>query len=580
MIRINELSFSFPTKDLYKNISFTLENKEHCAFIGASGSGKSTLIEMLLDQDKYMYDGNIDIEPNCRIGYMSQFIEAKDANSTTVFEFIAEDFINYEKKIENICAEMANAPTINNLLETYQETLDAFQAIGGDEYESLIAKKLGLASLMKHRNLMISEISGGEFKLIQIIKEMLTQPDVMIMDEPDVFLDFENLEALKNLINGHKGILLVITHNRYLLNHCFNKIIHLENKALQSFIGTYIDYNFSLLESKIELQELAIADQEEIERNEALIKQLRVNATYSSEAAKGRSLRARVKYQERLEAKQIQAPFVDIKQPNIILECEDDLEEVLAIKVTDLKVDFEDNLLSNVNLEIMSTDKVALIGSNGTGKTTLLRKIIENGSAIEIHDQVNMAYLSQIQGETLDNEASIYDAFFEAGFESYGQIKSYLFAYGFEEDILNHKIGALSGGEKNILQLAKVSSQKANMLLLDEPTSHLDTYAQLALEEAILNYKGGILMISHDYYTIANSVDYVLIIEDKTIRKMTNRKFRQMIYKNHYNKDYLVMEQEKKALETQIEMALKATNFEKAKSICETLEVLIEKMNA
>ena len=115
---------------------------------------------------------------------------------------------------------------------------------------------------------MVSELSGGEFKLIQVIKEMLNSPDLMIMDEPDVFLDFENLNSLKNLINSHKGTMLIITHNRYLLNHCFNKIIHLENMELQEFDGRYIDYNFSLLQTKIELQELAIADDEEIERNE------------------------------------------------------------------------------------------------------------------------------------------------------------------------------------------------------------------------------------------------------------------------------------------------------------------------
>jgi ATP-binding cassette subfamily F protein 3 len=206
------------------------------------------------------------------------------------------------------------------------------------------------------------------------------------------------------------------------------------------------------------------------------------------------------------------------------------------------------------------------------------KQLLQTGHSADIHENVHMAYPSQIQGDTLNNDDTIYDAFFDAGFDSFSQIKSYLFNYGFEEDILEHEIGDLSGGEKNILQLAKVCGQKANMLLLDEPTSHLDTYAQIALEEAIKNYKGGILMISHDYYTIANSVDYVLIIEDKTVRKMTNRKFRQMIYKNHYNKDYLIMEQEKKALETQIALALKATKFERAKLICEELSVLIEKM--
>ena len=128
------------------------------------------------------------------------------------------------------------------------------------------------------------------------------QFDLMIMDEPDVFLDFENLNSLKNLINSHKKTILVITHNRYLLNHCFNKIIHLENTELQEFDGRYIDYNFSLLQTKIELQEMAIADEEEIARNEELIKILREKATYNADASRGRALKARVKIQERLEA--------------------------------------------------------------------------------------------------------------------------------------------------------------------------------------------------------------------------------------------------------------------------------------
>ena len=148
--------------------------------------------------------------------------------------------------------------------------------------------------------------------------------------------------------------------------------------------------------------------------------------------------------------------------------------------------------------------------------------------------------------------------------------------YGFDEEILNQKIGSLSGGEKNILQLAKVSASKANMLLLDEPTSHLDTYSQIALEKAIENYKGAILMISHDFYSIVNCMDYVLIIEDKTIRKMSMRKFRKMIYANHFDKDYLEIEQKKKSVETKIELALKDTDFELAKVLSEELEELIK----
>ena len=135
---------------------------------------------------------------------------------------------------------MVTTDDIETVLEKYQEALDAFDAIDGDNYENNINKKLNIADFGNHRDRMISELSGGEFKLIQVIKEMLNNPDLMIMDEPDVFLDFENLNALKNLINSHKKTILVITHNRYLLNHCFNKIIHLENTELQEFDGRYI----------------------------------------------------------------------------------------------------------------------------------------------------------------------------------------------------------------------------------------------------------------------------------------------------------------------------------------------------
>lgn len=134
---------------------------------------------------------------------------------------------------------------------------------------------------------------------------MLNSPDLMIMDEPDVFLDFENLNSLKNLINSHKGMMLVITHNRYLLNNCFNKIIHLENHELQEFDGSYIDYNFTLLQTKIELQELSVADDEEIERNERIIKRLRDRAEVTGETAAGRYLKGKMKFLERLEARRI-----------------------------------------------------------------------------------------------------------------------------------------------------------------------------------------------------------------------------------------------------------------------------------
>ena len=579
MIKFEKLSYSFPQRDLYNNVSFTLEEGQHCAFIGASGSGKSTLIDIIMDPEKYLFDGKLEMEPNLKIGYVSQFTQRDKANDITVFEYIAEEFIKLENEIATLCAEMGTTDDIETVLEKYQEALDAFDAIDGDNYENNINKKLNIADFGNHRDRMISELSGGEFKLIQVIKEMLNNPDLMIMDEPDVFLDFENLNALKNSINSHKKTILVITHNRYLLNHCFNKIIHLENTELQEFDGRYIDYNFSLLQTKIELQEMAMADEEEIARNEALIEVLREKATYNADASRGRALKARVKIQERLEANRIKHPFVDIKQPYINLETNNEIEETIALKTSDFGISFDETLLENVNFEIKSTDKVAIVGTNGVGKTTLLRQIFKNNNeSIKIDENIKLAYLSQMQSEVVNESNTILQEFYDVGFETYGEIRRYLGRYGFDSDILTQKIDSLSGGEKNILQLAKVSASKANMLLMDEPTSHLDIYSQMALEKAIQNYKGAILMVSHDYHFIVNCADYVLLIEDKTVRKVSMRKFRKMIYANHFDKDYLQIEEKKKSLEMQIAYALKDTDFERARTLSEKLEEIIKSL--
>lgn len=577
MIKVENLSFSFPQKELYKNISFTFEEAQHCAFIGTSGSGKSTLIDILMDPERYLFEGKLEIDPDCRIGYVSQFLQVDKTNEMTVFEYIAEEFIKIQDEITAIYAEMATTSDMDSLMEKLQLALDAFEAMDGDNFEKNINKQLNLANLMKLKDLSISAISGGEFKLIQVMKEMLNRPDFMIMDEPDVFLDFENLNALKKLINTHKGMLLVVTHNRYLLNHCFNKIIHLENTELQEFDGRYIDYNFSLLQSKIELQEIAVAEAEEIERYDHIIDNLREIATYNSEASRGRALKARVKFQERLEARRIKEPFVDIKQPNIRFGIDKEMEDTVVVNVNNYSVSFDELLLENVNFEIKSTDKVALIGPNGTGKTTLLREIFKNNQdAIEINADVKVAYLSQVQGEMLKDSNTILNEFIDSGFQTYDEIRSYLPNYGFEGEILDQKIESLSGGEKNMLQLAKVSASQANVLLLDEPTSHLDIYTQIALEKAIEDYKGAIIMISHDFYSVVNGMDYVLIIEDKTISKMSIEEFRQMIYASHFDENYLENEQKKKSVEMKIELALKDTNFELAKSLVDELEKLIK----
>ena len=173
----------------------------------------------------------------------------------TVFEYLSQYFVELQQKNEELCAEMATSENLDEVFERYQKVMDEIDAVDGNNYESNIGKQLKLAGMKSMEGMELGKLSGGEYKLVQVIREMMQMPSLLIMDEPDVFLDFENLNGLRQLINSYKGTILVITHNRYLLNNCFNKILHLEDADIQEFDGNFVDYNFALLQRKIELQE-------------------------------------------------------------------------------------------------------------------------------------------------------------------------------------------------------------------------------------------------------------------------------------------------------------------------------------
>lgn len=583
MIRAEKLTYSFPSKDLYKNISFTIEDGQHCAFIGSNGTGKTTLVNIIMDtEDKYMYEGKLERDENARMGYVSQFAVREKGVASTVFDYLAEEFVRLQNRNEELCALMAEAENLDEVFEEYQKVLDEFDSMDGNNYESNIKKQLKLAGLAGKEELELSKLSGGEYKLLQVIKQMLRQPAILVMDEPDVFLDFENLNGLVKLINSYEGTLIVITHNRYLLNHCFNKILHLENMDIQEFDGSYIDYNFALLQKKIELQELAKADQEEIERYRKMVERMRLEATNVSTVSRGKAVNRKATHLARLEARQIKEPFVEIRQPKIKLPFVELMEEEQKsplLIVENYNLSFEDELLNDVNFEINAHEKVAIVGPNGTGKTTMLREIFKNQNpAIRFSDEAKVGFVSQIHEDMLNESNTVYEEFEALGFENKAQIQKYLSKYCFAEETLNSKIEVLSGGEKNLLQIAKMERSEANLLLLDEPTSHLDTYSQTALEKAIQEYQGAVLMVSHDFYSIVNCADYILFVEDQAIRRMRVRSFRKMIYQNHFDKDYLELEQKKQELETRIGLCLKDSDFKTAKKLAEELETIIDKM--
>ena len=573
MIQVKKLSFDFPAKVLYKEVSFSLEMGQHCAFIGSNGSGKSTLVDMIINPDKYMYDGKIIKDESCRIGYASQFAVRDKEQEQTVFEYLSEKFVKNQNATVAICEEMAVAENVEPLFEKYQALLDEFGSMDGDNYISNIQKQLYLAGMRELEETKLSELSGGEYKLLQIMKEMLLSQNLLVLDEPDVFLDFGNLNRLCKLINGYKGTLLAITHNRYLLNHCFNKILHLEDGDIQEYDGSYSEYRCSQLKEKLKLKQQSIEEQEEIYRTEKMVDALRIRATIVANPTLGNAVNAKQTQLDRLLARQIKEPFIELREPLIEFKPVEVKDDYTVLSVTDYSVSFDDVLLENISFELKSGEKVAIVGPNGTGKTTLIKDILKNNHpSIKIDENINYACLSQLTDENIDETKTVFEVMENLGFETKESISRYLEKFCLEGDALKQKVGQLSGGEKNLLKIAMIANTNAELLILDEPTSHLDIYVQMAVEKAISEYKGAVLMISHDFYLIANCADHVLLVEDKTLKRMRTRTFRKMVYDKYFNKEYLEIDKKKQELEAKITLAFKMNELMKVEKLCNQLE--------
>ena len=580
MINAEKLTFGFSSTPLFQNVSFCLEENCHCAMIGSNGTGKTTLMNLIREPENFIFDGKLKLDGVGRIGYVSQFAIREGDQSVTVYDYLCQDFLQLEQAINDTCMQMESAEDMDAVMERYQALLDESDAIDADNYEVNIRRQLKLAELDSKESLELEKLSGGELKLVQIIRQMLRRPGLLIMDEPDVFLDFENLNGLRDLINAYKGTLLVVTHSRYLLAHCFDRIWHLENGDLQEYEGSFTEYSHARLQKKIDLQLAALDDEEEVQRITELVERLREDATEVIDPQLGRTLKGKVSYLNRLLSRQIKAPFVEIRQPEIHLpEVEASEEPQVLLQLDNYALSFQEVLLEGVSFQVHAGEKVALVGANGTGKTSMLREIWKNENpAIRFSESASPAFFSQLHAEILSEQNTIYQELFAAGFETESQVEEHLRKYCFDPDTLRRKVGNLSGGEKNLLQLAKLAAGSANLLLLDEPSSHLDTFAQIALEDAIAAYQGAVLMVSHDFYTIVNCADTILFVENGSIRPMSPRAFRKMIYKKHFSKEYLELELLKKDYETRIARYLEAGNCEDAQRLCDKLAVIVEQM--
>ena len=531
MIQVTDLSFGFPQKELYHHVCFTIEQGDHAVLIGSNGTGKSTLIDMLLRPDHYLYDGKIRRENVEEIGLVSQFVKNEKAD-VTAYDYLAEPFVALLAESDALCAEMAEAEDMEAVGERYQACLDRIDILDAYNYDSNIRQMLASAGLSEIAERSTAVISGGEYKLLSIIRSMMGRPQLLIMDEPDVFLDFENLVGLAKLINAYEGTILAVTHNRLLLNQCFDKVLHLENMELQEFPGTYAQYTRAMLETKIAMHEQSTKDAEWIEIQEALVEKIRDDATNVSDPRLGRQLRARVSYLERLQKWKTPNPFIEDICHELHFPELDAERTIPAIEQTGYSLAFEKPLISDANFRIEGGEKVALVGANGAGKSSLL----------------NDLYAKLEQDPAYQGEIAIF------------------------RQIYNDDSRTLSGGERNIAQLKEIMESNASILFLDEPTSHLDTVAQRELEDALEVYRGTVLMVSHDFFLIMNCADRVLMLENGTMREMSGRAYRKSIYKKYFGSDIFAAERKRKEDEHRINAFLKAGKTAEARKVLETME--------
>ena len=511
ILNATNISKSFGSNEIIKDANFLVNEHEKVAIVGVNGAGKTTLLKILTGEE-HADSGNVILAKDAKLGYLRQ-INNVDSTLSIIDELytVIEHILNMEKRMLEMQEQMQHlsGEALEELYSSYTALTHSYELMDGYAAKSKVIGILkGLGFNENDFERKINTLSGGQKTRVFLAKLLLEEPDIILLDEPTNHLDLRSIEWLESYLLNYKGAVIIVSHDRYFLDKIVSKVIDIENAEVQMYSGNYSDFSAKkqmLLDAKMKEY---LNQQQEIKHQEAVITKLKqFNREKSIKRAESRQ-----KQLEKID--RVEAPVTHIENMKLSLDISKESGKDV-ITVHDLSKSFDEkHLFSNINFEIKRGERVAIIGDNGTGKTTLLKIINgllspDTGEVI-YGSNVSIAYYDQ-EHQVLHMDKTLFDEISDTYPEMNNtQIRNILAAFLFTGEDVFKKIGDLSGGERGRVSLVKLMLSKANFLLLDEPTNHLDILSKDVLESALNSFPGTICYVSHDRYFINKTATRIL----------------------------------------------------------------------
>lgn len=517
ILACHNLNKSFGERIIVKDGSFHIEDREKVAFVGVNGAGKSTILKMIIGEEP-TDSGNIVLTKGKTIGYLAQQQNLISGNS--IYEELKTakaDIIKLEEQIRTIEHELKelSGDELQNRLNTYNRLMSEFESKNGYAYESEIIGVLkGLGFQENEFSKEASTLSGGQKTRVSLGKLLLTKPDILLLDEPTNHLDLNSISWLETYLLNYPGAVFIVSHDRFFLNRVVTKVVEIDQGHLRMYDGNYKDY----AEKKRQLRDAQMKEylnqQREIKHQEAVIEKLK---SFNREKSIKRA-ESREKMLDKIE--RIDKPMDSTQEMHFELNpsCISG-NDVLTVEHLTKRFETQ-TLFSDISFEIKRGEHVAIIGDNGTGKTTLLKILNQvldaDEGAFTLGSKVKIGYYDQEHHVLHDNKTIFEEISDDYPTLTNTQIRNTLAAFQFTADDVFKLIRDLSGGEKGRVSLAKLMLSEANFLILDEPTNHLDITSKEILEQALNDYTGTILYVSHDRYFINQTASRILELVNQT----------------------------------------------------------------